>query len=320
VTNPVLFVSVTAILWAAPKSGAAHFTVKINDHENVAQHATSLPRSRSSLSEPAKFRNVPHLGLLVRTWVNGTGPYTFAIDTGAGITLVSENVVRQARLSVRTTRRTFIGGLSGSSAASDREAVIEQIALGEPQNILPSGSVAILAPNLPSDIDGILDPTNVYSPLGYAIDLPNRQIEAFDSTNGGLDIRQPPPDGTIVRWLSDGRSRRPFVRLSDGRLALLDTGSGLGLAVAQEMTFEHGQHSIAVRDISGGTIHARRVAPTTVSIGSLVLRAVPTDIVSGAETGAPVIIGRDALYPFRLTFDPIRRLIEIAPARENRRR
>ena len=316
-TSLVLFISVTAIIWAAPISGAAHFSPRIKERKNAAQ----LARSTSSLPEPAKFRNVPHLGLLVRTWVNGTGPYTFAIDTGAGITLVGENVVRQARLPVRATRRTFIGGLSGSSAASDREAVIDQIALGEPQNILPSGSVAILAPSLPSDIDGILDPTDAYSPLGYAIDLPNRQIEAFDSTNAGLNVRQPPPDGTIVRWLSDGRSRRPFVRLSDGRLALLDTGSGLGLAVAQEdMTFEHGQHSSAVRDISGGTIHARRVAPTTVSIGSLVLRAVPTDIVSGAEIGAPVIIGRDALYPFRLTFDPIRRLIEIAPALENRRR
>jgi hypothetical protein len=52
-----------------------------------------------------------------------------------------------------------------------------------------------------------------------------------------------------------------------------------------------------------------------VSIGSLVLEKVPTDILIGAHEGAPVIIGRDALYPFRLTFDPASRLIEIAPGR-----
>ena len=36
-TNPILFISVTAILWAAPISGAAHFTSKIHDLENAAQ-------------------------------------------------------------------------------------------------------------------------------------------------------------------------------------------------------------------------------------------------------------------------------------------
>ena len=61
-------------------------------------------------------------------------------------------------------------------------------------------------------------------------------------------------------------------------------------------------------------ISARRVSPVTVNIGSLELRSVPTDVLFGAPAGTPVILGRDALYPFRLTFDPTTQLIEIAPA------
>jgi hypothetical protein len=40
---------------------------------------------------------------------------------------------------------------------------------------------------------------------------------------------------------------------------------------------------------------------------------VPTDLVSGTEADAPVLLGLSALRPFRLKFDPLHRLIEIAP-------
>jgi hypothetical protein len=57
-------------------------------------------------------------------------------------------------------------------------------------------------------------------------------------------------------------------------------------------------------------VSSRRVAPTTISIGSLVLQRVPTDILFGIEDTAPVILGRDLLYPFKITFDSQRHLIE----------
>jgi hypothetical protein len=108
---------------------------------------------------------------------------------------------------------------------------------------------------------------------------------------------------------------RPFVRLGDGRLALIDTGSGFGLAVSdgRVVSKNHNQQDQVIRDLAGGSISARRVDPVTVNIGALELKSVPTDFLFGAPAGTPVIIGRDALYPFRLTFDPTSRLIEIAP-------
>jgi len=119
-----------------------------------------------------------------------------------------------------------------------------------------------------------------------------------------------------VKWVRSGNDDRPFVRLGDGRQALIDTGSGFGLAVSDGRVVgrNHNQQNQGIRDLAGGSISARRVEPVTVSIGPLMLKSVPTDVLFGAPAGTPVIIGRDALYPFRLTFDPTTRLIEITPA------
>jgi hypothetical protein len=68
------------------------------------------------------------------------------------------------------------------------------------------------------------------------------------------------------------------------------------------------------RDIGGGSVESRRVASTTISIGELVLRGIPTDVLFGVEDDAPVILGRAALYPFKISFDPRRRLIEFVNA------
>jgi hypothetical protein len=105
--------------------------------------------------------------------------------------------------------------------------------------------------------------------------------------------------------------------LGDNRLALIDTGSGFGLAIAQDLTRKNHKVRDTVRDLGGGAVASRRVEPTTVTIGSLVLRGVPTDILIGAHEDVPVLLGRDALYPFKITFDPASRLIEIAPSTKN---
>jgi hypothetical protein len=41
---------------------------------------------------------------------------------------------------------------------------------------------------------------------------------------------------------------------------------------------------------------------------------VPTDILYGITDDAPVILGRDVLYPFKMTFNPQKRLIEFVAA------
>jgi hypothetical protein len=107
--------------------------------------------------------------------------------------------------------------------------------------------------------------------------------------------------------------------LDNGERALLDTGSSLGLAIRDSGSVDRKAPVYAVRDVGGGHISARRVAATTIAIGSLTLQRIPTDLVSGTEAGAPVLLGLSALRPFRLRFDPVHRLIEIVPSGTRRR-
>jgi len=278
------------------------------------------PEQTPSVPDAAIFREVAGRGLLVRTWVNGAGPFSFAIDTGAGATILSPAVADEARVKIRRSQATSISGLSGRAVAA-HEASVETLAIGESENYLPAKGAFIVTSGLPRDLDGVLDPTEAFSPLGYTIDVPRHELSGFDPRDHPVRLNQQPPEGTVVQWLRESHGRRPFVMLDNGDRALLDTGSSLGFAVKENSRGDGQRNSgYEVRDVGGGRISARRGAPTTISIGSLTLRRIPTDIISGAETDAPVLLGLNALRPFRLRFDPVHRLIEIAPVSSGQRR
>jgi hypothetical protein len=292
------------MVWAVPSVGAAHF---------LGNRATATVTATLVRPASARFRFERERGLLLRVWINGGGPYIFAVDTGAGMNVISQRAVTAAGLPTRTVPTTIIGGLSNARSTSNRKAIIDQISLAERGNALPSKQTALIVTNLPPDLDGILDPTEAYAPFGYSIDLPNQQIDALTSGTIHPDTRLP-GEGAVVPWLRMGNDNRPFVRLADGRMALVDTGSGFGLAVNGQDAIIVGRDGLrrteAVRDIGGGTVISRRVNPTTISIGELELRRIPTDILFGVDKNAPVILGRDALEPFKISFDPQRRLIQ----------
>jgi len=293
----------------AASSGAA-LSIAQNTRQRVNGHAAvAEPR----VPRPALFREVSGRGLIVRTWINSAGPFNFAIDTGAGATLLSPRVADEARVTIRSGRSTSISGLSGASTSA-RNASIQSLAIGDSENYLPAKGEAMVTSGLPGDLDGVLDPTEVFSPLGYVIDLPQRELSAFDPQTTPIRKKDQPAEGTVVAWLREGHERRPFVMLDNGDRALLDTGSSLGLAIRDSGSSDRKAPAYDVRDVGGGQISARRVAATTITIGSLTLRRIPTDLVSGTEADAPVLLGLSALRPFRLRFDPVHRLIEIAPS------
>jgi hypothetical protein len=303
--SSALIFTLAANTWAVPLGGAAHLSVQ----SAVAE----LPRA-------IHFREVEGRGLLVSVWINDAGPYTFAIDTGAGATILSRRVADQARVTLSGKRPVMIGGLSGAGAVASYEAMIRKVAVGDEQNILPSRGLVIVTERLAPGIDGVLDPVEAYWPLGFEIDMVRGEMTAFDTRLNSLRRASTlPPDGTIVSWLMDNQSRRPFVMLEGGRRALLDTGSGFGLAVTQDAASSlgiipgRGRGRGDVRDLAGGSIPAHRISPTTIRIGALVLRGIPTDLLPSARAGSPILLGRDALRPFRLSFDPVARLIRIMP-------
>jgi predicted aspartyl protease len=276
--------------------------------------------ARQAVPSPVSFRESSGRGLLVRTWVNGAGPFDFAIDTGAGATILSSRTAGAARVEVESRGGGVrIGGLSGATAGGAQKAFARTIALGSSDNTLPARGLFVVAPGLPPDVDGILDPSEAFGPLGFRIDIPAGELSFFDPRTEPLRASDAPPEGAVVPWLTEGGTRRPFVMLAEGRRALLDTGSGFGLAVddtaarALGIIQTEGRRRDGTRDLAGGEVRSKRIRAATVSVGGLVLRGVPTDLLLHAEKGAPVILGRDALRPFRLTFDPLHRLIMLDP-------
>ena len=296
---------VATVVWAVPMIGTAQRLLR---HE----------RASSVLSlDPISLRDDEEHGLLAKGWINGAGPFVFAIDTGAGASIISRRVVTEARLQVTKARTPLVGGLSTSPISSDQETRLDGLALGKPGNRVPGRVVVAVVPNLPKAIDGILDPTEVFSPFGYSIDLPHRELRVFDTSSAGLSVNQQPRDGAVVRWVREAGNHRPFVKLGDGRLALVDTGSGLGLALNEGRSSQRSENARIRQDLGGGRVQSRRVAPQTVNIGDLVLNGVPTDVLSGVAPGTPIILGRRALFPFRISFDPAARLIAFEPAERN---
>ncbi len=281
-----------------------------------AAPAKATSSTRVKIPRPIRLREVRGRGLLVSVWLNSIGPFTFALDTGAGITLISSRVASASHLNIRSASGRSIAGLSGRGVAVD-EATIQTVAIGDRANTFPSSMDAVVTSGLPADIDGVLDPTQAFSPLGYVIDIPRLEVAAFDPQTTPLRTDNQPPDGAVVPWLRERQGQRPFVQLDNGDRALIDTGSTLGLAIRDSSAANHTNASLS-RDVGGGQINTRRVRPTTVAIGPLLLRNIPTDLISGAESDAPVLIGLSALHPFRLAFDPVHHLIEIAPVERRR--
>ena len=295
------------VVWAVPAIGTAH--------QLLRSTAASSPSPVVSMA-PISLRDSEH-GLTAKGWINGAGPFVFAIDTGAGASIISRRVVADARLQVTKARTPLVGGLSTSPISSDQEARIDGLALGKPGNRVPGSAVAAVVTNLPVGLDGILDPTEVFSPLGYTVDLPRRELRVFDPSSHGLSVNQQPRDGAVVRWVREAGSHRPFVKLGDGCLALIDTGSGFGLALNESQVVSRkptDTRSRVNQDLGGGRVQSRRISPQTVNIGALVLNGVPTDVLSGVAPRTPIILGRRALFPFRITFDPVSRLIAFEPA------
>jgi predicted aspartyl protease len=327
VVAAALLVTLGLKIGAAPLDRAARLyaggTTSRSAYMRVRANAEALRSPTSNSTQPlpfaARFRLVEGRGLLVNTWINNTGPYTLAIDTGAGATILSERVAQNANVRVLAGRSTTIGGLSGVGAGVGREARLNSLAIGDRNNYLPAQSSVVVTNSLPEGVDGVLDPTESYWPLGYTIDFPGGTISAFDPRQTPLRIADTPVGGAVVAWIRDGATRRPFVSLDNGRKALIDTGSGFGLALseaeAQSLGIipRAGRSRNEVRDLGGGRVAGHRIAPLNVRIGPLALRNVPTDLLYGVEAGAPIILGRAALHPFKLTFDPLSRLISVAP-------
>ena len=197
-SKPSLLFAVLLVLTTGVR--ATSFGVALSPAHRNRIALPAVPTEARAIPRPAMFREVPGRGLLVRTWVNGAGPFSFAIDTGAGATLLSTRVVDEGQVQIRNGRRTSIAGLSGVSVSATA-ATIRSLAIGDSENYLPAKGLAMITSGLPRDIDGVLDPTESFEPLGYVIDIPRHEVSAFEPKELPLRIDQQPAEGAVVPWL-----------------------------------------------------------------------------------------------------------------------
>src|SRR6185503_13739432 len=93
--------SVVAIVaWAIPTMGIAHQRLQQRESSGFS---APMPVA------PIRLRDHDR-GLLANGWINGRGPFVFAVDTGAGVSLISRRVVAEAGLGVTQSRRPLVGG------------------------------------------------------------------------------------------------------------------------------------------------------------------------------------------------------------------
>src|SRR5712691_10061806 len=105
-TKPSLLCAVLLALTTGVR--ATSFGVALSPAHRNRIALPALPTEARAIPRPAMFREVPGRGLLVRTWVNGAGPFSFAIDTGAGATLLSPSVAEEARVKIKSGRATSV--------------------------------------------------------------------------------------------------------------------------------------------------------------------------------------------------------------------
>ena len=163
--------SVAIVAWAVPIKGIAH--------QRVAD-STAEPRD---VVAPIRLRDERERGLLAQRLDKRRGSVHLRRSTPERVFRSSAGTSSSERdFSVTKSRRPLVGGLSTSPIASDQEAQISGLALGtREQSDVPGSFTAAVVTNLPGSIDGILDPTEVFSPFGYSVDLPNRELRVFDT-------------------------------------------------------------------------------------------------------------------------------------------
>ncbi len=307
-TAPILIT--VLIAWASAFTDAAQAS-----HSHAR---TPEGQRRVVVPDAIAFRETAGSGLMVKVWIDGHGPYAFSVDTGAGCTIVSDRVAREAKLALDSAT-VPIRGLSGSTGRAMR-GPRAHLAAGTSHNALPSTSDLLVMDSLPSGVDGVLDPSIAFWPLGYVLDMREGILRAFDPVTSPVLARDVPNGGTVLAWARVDGTMRPYVSLGSGRTALLDTGSQFGLAIGAGDVRAFGTTMApqtdpprSGMDLGGGTIRSRRGTTPRLRLGSMVLWNVPTDVLDGASGQRTVLLGRDALRPFTITFDPHSRLIRIDP-------
>ena len=242
-------------------------------------------------------------GIIVPVTLNGAGPFSMLLDTGASHSAVSAELAQALQLQAvaRTTVQTPVGSGERIVVRVDRMKVGAHEVRVRP-SVVPRHDLAKAG-----DVHGVVG-QDVLAALRYTIDFTQRRIAWHDGDGPGRS-------GAVAVLPLEFTAGLPFVDLPQGSSTLRlvpDSGAG-GLVLFEGAgrrlpASSPGHGTVRVDAFQGGG-HARPIILDRFRVGASVLRGLPAVVVEQDATGAG-----DGLLPLhlfdRVTFDgPGRRLI-----------
>ena len=250
------------------------------------------------------FRLAEQGGILVAVMLNGTGPFTMAIDTGANHSAIADEVA------IRIGAPAIAQAMVTSSAGNQMRTLVrvQGLAFGAvtasaDATVIPRETLAAMGA-----FDGVIG-QDVLAALCYTIDFDRRQIVWHDEPasvagartvltmtfGSGRFLVELPQRGSVLRLVPDSGAGGLILFQGAGRVLpdLIGPRGGIGVA-----TF-------------GGRIDAESVRIRELRLGSSILRNVPAVLIDRGSTQPADGDGLLPLHLFnRVTFDgPGRRLI-----------
>ena len=253
---------------------------------------------------PTPFSLAEQGGILVAVMLNGTGPFTMAIDTGANHSAIADEVaIRIGAPAIAQAMVTSSAGNRMRTLVRVQRLAFGPVAAVADATVLPRDALAAMGA-----FDGVIG-QDVLAALCYTIDFDRREIAWHDepaSVAGARAVLTMTFD--YGRFLVELPHRESVLRL------VPDSGAG-GLVLFQgagrvlpDLIGPRGGIGVAT---FGGRIDAESVHVRELRIGSSTLRNLPAVLVDRAANRPADGDGLLPLHLFnRVTFDgPGRRLI-----------
>ena len=248
-------------------------------------------------------------GFVVQGTINGRGPFSFLMDTGAGICVVTPELSRQFPDSLEKATNSYL--VSGSDRiAYDQNLAIQELLIGEAAFTDLSAVVFGLdeiSAALGIQLDGILG-FPLFKDVLLTLDYEHREMVI---SNGRL----PEPNGQDILAYREN-AKRPAINVEIGTESVdmvIDTGFR-GYVRLPEDAIEFEEDDVwfgRSTTIAGLTLKRFAAMEQPITMGGYRLHLPPTALV-GLEESTP-LIGSHILKRFRLTFDQRTRRVRLTP-------
>lgn len=238
--------------------------------------------------------------LTVQVMVNGQGPFSFMVDTGANRSVISSETAD--RLGLMRREKVALHGIAGVQEVDT--VIIDEVRVGRRVNrdmvlsVLPEahlGAAGLLGLEWLGANSLMLDYGGRRMQVGSALPLPNERtvvVKARTQRSGLTLIDAHIPGRLIMAFLDSGSTT------TVGNLALLREARAHDAIVGETVDIE-------LRSVTGQTLPGRIVVLRSLTLGKMILRNVPLVIGPvhtfdywGMRDEPALLIGSDILHKF----------------------